>query len=389
MSTGRRYRQDAEWKAKDAYERWRGLSKSTRWMVALVSLGVAAVALGTSAYFVFLHKGGGHDVDAPGEVVLYTSTDAHLVGPIVGAFEAASGVKVRVVGDTEATKTTGLVERLVREKDAPRADVWWSNEAMGTVALARAGVLEPFASREEGKMPGGWPAHLRGADRTWYGFAQRARVIAYNTNRVAESNAPRTLRDLTNARWAGKVGLARPQFGTTRTHIAALVAMHGSEATAAWLAALKDNAVRLYDGNSSVVQALSVGEIEVGLTDTDDVFSARANTWPVAFVFESVDKPTAKVQGLPSLGPVVIPNTVGLVRGSPHPVEARRLADFLLSEEVERLLAASDSRNVPIRPALAKELAVPTLDAAAPATPEQCAAAMEEADRLIARYFPL
>lgn len=389
MVNGRRYKQDAAWKVKDALERWRALPKPTRWMVALVSLGVAALALGTSAYFVFLHKGGGHDVAATNEVVLYTSTDTHLLPPIVSAFEAHSGLKVRVVGDTEATKTTGLVERLVREKEAPVADVWWSNEALGTVTLAGAGVLEPFASREEGKLPGGWPEHLRADDRTWYGFAQRARVIAYNTNRVADANAPRTLRDLTNARWAGKVGIARPQFGTTRTQVAALVAMHGSAEVDAFLAALKANGVRVYDGNSSVVRALSDGEIEVGLTDTDDVFAAKANAWPVEMVFESLDKPKAVVKGLRSLGPVVIPNTVGLVRGSPHPIEARKLADFLLSAEVERLLAASDSRNMPIRPEIAKASGVPIVEQAAPATPEQCAASLADADRLIAQHFPL
>lgn len=390
MVNGRKYKQEASWKAKDALERWRALPKSTRWMVAFVSLGVAAFALGVSGYFVFLHKGGGHDVDATHEVTLYTSTDAHLVTPIVAKFEEVSGLKVRVVGDTEATKTTGLVERLVREKDDPRGDVWWSSEALGSVALAKAGVLEGYASREEGKFPGGWPKHLRAEDRTWYGFAQRARVIAYNTNRVAAMNAPKTLRELAESKWGGgKVGMARPQFGTTRTHVAALVALHGSEATGAWMAALKGNGVRIFDGNSSVVQALSVGEIEVGLTDTDDVFSGKANNWPIEMVLESVDKPKVVVKGLPSVGAVVIPNTVGLVRGCPHPVEARRLADFLLSADVERILAASDSRNMPIRPELAKELNVPMIEHAAPVSSEQCATSLEEADRLIAQYFPL
>lgn len=390
MANTRRWREEVRWKVLAWVGAWRALDKSTRWTIALGSLGFAACSLTVSGYFVFFYKGSGSGIESNLDVTLYTSTDEFLLGPILEKFETDTGLKVRVVGDTEATKTTGLVHRLIEEsqRKEPRCDVWWSNEALGTVTLANSGILEPFASKQEALLGAAWPRHLRGEDRRWYGFAQRARVIAFNTNRVARPNAPKTLRDLTRAEWAGKVGIARPQFGTTRTHVSALVAMHGEEAVREWLAALQNNAVRVYDSNSAVVQGLSVGEIEVGLTDSDDVMSGQRNQWPVDMVFEAADKP-GKVTGLPSLGSVVIPNTVGLVRGGPHPNEARRLMDYLLSAEVERALATSDSRNIPIRPALAKELGSLTVVDAAPASPEDCAKAMDAADALIAEFFPL
>ena len=100
-------------------------------------------------------------------------------------------------------------------------------------------------------------------------------MIAFNTNRVSRVNVPTKLRDLTDDKWRGKVGMARPQFGTTRTQIAALVALHGLAATREWLQAMQDNGIKLYDGNSGVVTALRNGEIEVGLTDTDDVWARQ------------------------------------------------------------------------------------------------------------------
>ena len=51
-----------------------------------------------------------------------------------------------------------------------------------------------------------------------------------------------------------------------------------------------------------------------------------------------------------------IPSTVALIRGGPNPDQARRLIDFLLSAEVERALAESDSRNVPVRRSLHDDL---------------------------------
>lgn len=54
----------------------------------------------------------------------------------------------------------------------------------------------------------------------------------------------------------------------------------------------------------------------------------------------------------------MIPCSVALVKGGPNPEAARRLVDFLVSAEVERRLAKSDSRNIPVRAKLRAELGV-------------------------------
>ncbi len=291
------------------------------------------------------------------EVVLYTSADEHLARLVVDAFEQETGIHVRLLGDTEQTKTTGLVQRLLSEIDHPKADVWWSSEALGTVKLARAGALERYEARAESAFEGGWPGGLRGTGGNWYGFAQRARVIAYNTDRVTESDAPRTLRELTSERFRGRVGMARPQFGTTRSHMAAIALAHGEKALEQWLVKMQGNGLKIYDGNSTAVAALARGEIDVCLTDTDDVWAAQRNGWPVDLRYEQVDQPEQIVDGLPSLGALVMPNTVALVAGGPNADEAARLIEFLLSERAEAIMALSDSHNVPIHPGLADEYA--------------------------------
>lgn len=325
-------------------------------------------------------------------VTLYTSTDAPLLPPILDRFMAESGVRVDAVTDTEATKTTGLVERLLSERSSPRADVWWSNEASGTVALARAGVLVAFDEEPS------WPAEWRGPGGLWHGFSLRARVIATNTKRVAPAEAPTALADLLAPRFKGRIGMARPQFGTTRSQVAALVAMHGEQATRAFLAALKSQGVRLYNGNSAVVRALANAEIDAGLTDTDDVIAGQREGWPVACRFERVDGPdgpegAVAAPGLRSLGPLAIPNTVALVRGGPHPEAAAMLVRFLLSASTEEMLARGESRNVPVRATLAASLpaslGVSAIPSPARVTPEQVADAMGDADRIIAEVFPL
>lgn len=220
---------------------------------------------------------------------------------------------------------------------------------MGTIRLVREGLLEPYRSPTESRVAGGWPAGLTGpivdGAPEWYGFACRARVIAFDTRDLKADEAPRSLQALTDPKWKGRVGMARPQFGTTRSQMAALVADCGPGELREWLRAMKAGGLRLYDGNSAVVRAIAQGEIDVGLTDTDDVWAAQREGWPVGASFEAAIDDEA---GLCSRGPMLIPNTVALVRGAPHGPEARALIDFLLGQEAERILAASDSHNLPL-----------------------------------------
>ncbi|MFN0132441.1 MAG: extracellular solute-binding protein [Phycisphaerales bacterium] len=277
------------------------------------------------------------------EVVLYTSCDDYLLREVAPAFTAKTGIAVRIVGDTESTKTTGLVQRLLAERDRPRADVWWSNEPFATIRLDAAGLLAPA------DVPGAKdrPAWLIGPEGRWHGFALRARAIVYNTKRVEAKDAPRDETALTLPTWRGRIGMARPQFGTTRGLVAYLHAQLDREAFDAWARGMKANDVRLFDGNSAVVRAVAEGVIDVGLTDTDDVHAGLREGWPVAMVM-----------GERSL---LIPNTAAIVRGGPNPKNAAALIEFLLSEEVERMLAKSDSRNMPVRASLAAEFAANAL----------------------------
>jgi len=320
----------------------------------------------------------------PQKVVCYTSADSVYAKVLLAEFTKATGIAVDAVFDTEATKTTGLVQRLLTEHGnaaANRADVWWCSEPFGTIKLARAGVLdETTAPRAEAHMKraggdggGGWPANLRAADKSWYGFGSRARVIVYNTRFVKEPDAPRTLGHLLRAEFKGRIAIAKPAFGTTRGHFGALLHRFGEPAFEAWLKALKANDVRVMDGNATVVAAVARGECRIGLTDTDDVYAGQREGWPVAIAWEELapplpaptDKPApandkpAPITGpdLPGMGSMLIPSTVSLVKGRKNPGPALELVEFLLSPAAQRSLAQTDSRNTPVDPEVRREFA--------------------------------
>ena len=184
--------------------------------------------------------------DPSKEVVVFTSHDRMFSEPVLDAFEKETGLDVRLVTDTEATKTTGLVNRLLARKGNPEADVFWNNEIGRTLVLQQAGVLAPYTTQTGSDVP----AEYRDPEGHWTGFAARARVILYNTKLVTAAQAPRTLRDLADPRWHKKVAIANPLFGTTATHIAALFASLGPKKAKALLRKLKSNGVAWVAGNA-------------------------------------------------------------------------------------------------------------------------------------------
>jgi iron(III) transport system substrate-binding protein len=275
------------------------------------------------------------------KVVLYCSVDQEIAEPIIAEFESRSGIDILPRFDTEASKTVGLVQRIRAEATSPIADVFWSSEIFHTIRLARESLLAPYSS----DATKDWPALYADPNGCWYGFALRARVIAYNTTRISADDAPKCLEDVLDSKWKGQLVMAAPEFGTTGGDVASWFAHYDTAKATETLEGLKANDIRLVEGNSTAVRMVATGQADICFTDTDDVYAAQRNNWPIAMNYLD--------QG--GDGVLVIPNTAALIKGGGNPEEAEELMEFLLSEQLEKLLLSSDSHNCPIRPALAEQ----------------------------------
>lgn len=282
------------------------------------------------------------------EVVCYTSVDQIFSEPVLTRFEQQTGIKVNAVYDTEAAKTTGLVNRLLAEKNSPKADVFWNSEIARTITLKRNEVLAPYISSSAADIP----AQYKDKEGYWTGFAARARVIIYNTELLKDRQPPTSIKDFIDPQWQGKAVIATPLFGTTATHAASLRVVWGGPRMEEFFTALKNNGVGILPGNATVRDRVAAGQAVFGLTDTDDVSVAFTRKLPVDWVFPDQDE----------LGTLLIPYSVALIRGAPHEATAKRLIDFLLSPEIEELLAKSEAANIPVRKNLQPPERVPPLE---------------------------
>ena len=271
---------------------------------------------------------------AADEVVVYTSVDQVFSEPVFRAFEAQAKVHVRAVFDTEETKSTGVLNRLIAEAQNPQADVFWSGDPVRPFQLVRRGLVEPYVSPQAQ----GLPDMVRSPDGLWTGFAARARVLLVNRARVSEPERPQGIRDLAQPRWRGQTALANPLFGTTTMHVAALFALWGPERTRAFLNELKAQDVRIASSNGEVKRLVVSGEVAFGLTDTDDAHEAIAGGADVEVVYPDQAE----------LGTLLIPTSVVLMQRAPHADEGRRLIDYLVSAPVERQMAER-AAHMPLR----------------------------------------
>jgi len=299
------------------------------------------------ALFLIL-SGCGTKKNAQQEVVVYTSMDMVYSQPVFDAFEKETGIKVLAVYDSEATKTIGLVNRLIAEKDSPRADVFWNAETGKTITLKKKGVLAKYVSLSASDIP----SNFKDSEGYWAGFAARCRVLVYNKNMLKPEDLPKSIFELTDPKWKGRVSIAYPLFGTTATHAAALFIQMGDEKAKEYYRNLKGNNVILTDGNARCRDRVVDGTVPIAFVDTDDALVAMQQGSPVDIIWPDKD----------GIGTLLIPNTVALIKGGPNPETGKRLIDFLLSTKVEEMLANCESCQIPLRKSVKCPANIPTLD---------------------------
>jgi iron(III) transport system substrate-binding protein len=280
------------------------------------------------------------------DVVAYTSVDQIFSEPVLRAFEATSGMHVCAVYDTEEAKSTGVVNRLLAEREHPQADVYWANEPIRAESLRQQGLTDPYVSPASAEIP----AEYKDPAGHWTGFSARVRVLLA---RAELAEKPSSLLDLANPRYRGRVAIANPVFGTTTAEIASLFALKGEAWGREFMDSLARNQIRVTASNGESADAVANGEVDFSLVDSDDAVSRMRQGRAVEMILPD--------QREGEIGAFLVPTAVLIVLGAPHPEPARRLVDFLLSPESERMLAEADCAQIPLRAGVAPPRELPAI----------------------------
>ena len=266
------------------------------------------------------------------EVVVYVSEDQVFSEPILKDFEADTGIRVMAVFDTEETKSTGVMNRLIAEKGNPQADVYWANEPIRAIVLKQKGISEEYYSPNSD----GIPDNFKDPQGYWTGFSARARVLVVN----AEEDAPSSILAYIDEKWKNKGVVANPLFGTTTSWVASLFTIWDEDKAGNFMEKMKQNGTKMSTSNGESTMLVANKEFVFSLVDSDDATNAIRDGKPVRQIYPDQEEG--------GLGCLVLPNAAVLIKGGPNPENGRKFIDYVLSSQTEHKLAFADCAQIPL-----------------------------------------
>lgn len=293
--------------------------------------------------FLFVLVVGPLPAAADGALIVYSGRAEALVGPLLEQFTARTGIGVRATYQG----TPALATQIATEADDSPADLFLAQDSGYLTALADRGLLAPLPEQVLQQVD----PRFREEQGRWVGTSGRARVLVYNPHKLSPLELPRSLQDLADPRWKGRIGWA-PGNASFQAHVSALRHVWGESQARDWLEAVMQNRPLVYPKNSPQVQAVASGEIDVGWVNHYYLYKLRSQ------VGDSAANYSFPVPG--DAGNVLMTSGVGILASSPRKDQALQLVAFLVSEEAQRYFARS-VYEYPTRPGVATHPDVPPL----------------------------
>ena len=244
-----------------------------------------------------------------GSVTVYSSLPVPVMTPLASAFREKYGIGANIWrGGSEE-----ILQRSVAEARAGRHMVDVVETAAPEVeGIAREQLLQNMESPIFDELIEGAVS----ADRAWVTSRLIVFVGAYNTLRVAPSEAPQTFEDLLDPMWRGRLTVEANDFGWIKGMAGAL---GEAEATGLLRNIVDTNGVSVRDGHGLITNMLASGEVEFTFTQYyEQAAHARDQGAPIEVTF---------------LDPVIaVPTGIAMMRNAPHPNAAQLFVEFFLTE---------------------------------------------------------
>lgn len=288
----------------------------------------------------------------PTTITVYSGRSESLVGKLLEQIPDDAPFRV----DVQYGKTAEMVTRLVVEGLQSPADVIFAQDSGHLGALAARDVLAPLPESILNQID----PQFRDDQGLWVGTSGRLRVLVYDSETLGPDDLPKTLWELSDAKWKGKIGWA-PTNGSLHAHLSALRHAWGEEKTKEWLTAVEANAPIRYPKNSPQVAAANEGAIELG--------------WVNHYYLHRLDKEdrTAENWSFPTAGDpgnMLMVAGVGIRKGTPNEQAALAFVEWLVSESSQNYFA-QEGFEYPTRPGVPTHADVPALAPGQLATVDQ------------------
>lgn len=284
-------------------------------------------------------------------LTLYSGQHQQMVRMLVSAFEAQTGIKVKV-RDGGGPQ---LASQIVREGEQTPADVIFTENSPALMHLQDKGLLAAVDAQTLKAVP----ARFSSGKGYWIGVLARENVLTYNPNLVDASALPDSILDLAKPEWQGKIGV-KPQSADVMPVIKVVVLKQGKDKALAWLKGIKRNAT-LYQHSSGLVNAVNNGDVAVGISNSYYYYRLRQQV--------GKDKMVSRVYHFSNGDPggQISVSGAAVLKHAQHPEAAQKFVAFLVSKKAQQMLADSTvDFEYPLRSDVAANPQLKPMDALEP-----------------------
>lgn len=268
-------------------------------------------------------------------ITLYNAQHQQTTDALIAAFTAQTGIKVNVRSDDEDV----LTAQIEQEGAKSPADVFYTENSPWLEQLDQKHLLakiDPATLRQV-------PAADSGASGDWVGVSARVSALIYNTTDLTPSQLPKSVMDLADPQWKGKLDLA-PSETDFWPIVSSVARTYGNAKALTWLKALKANAGTNDNtpDNETVTSDVSQGSSQIGIINHYYFYRLQAEVGKsavhAALAYFAPHDP----------GYVLDISGAAVLKSSKHQAAAQKLVAFLTSTAGQTILAHSESFEYPI-----------------------------------------
>ncbi|OJJ13091.1 Fe(3+) ABC transporter substrate-binding protein [Alphaproteobacteria bacterium AO1-B] len=269
---------------------------------------------------------------ATGELNLYSSRHYDTDERLYSDFEEQSGIKInRIEG-----KADELLTRMEAEGQNSPADILLT---VDTSRLERAKGMGLLQSVESPVLEQRLPGYVQDDDNQWFGFSQRARIIFYDKEKVAEP--PRTYQDLADPKYKGMICIRSSSNVYTQTITAALIEHLGEEAVKDWATAVVGNFARdPQGGDTDQLRGIVSGECAIAMSNT--YYFGRALRKSVKGLSDDVAKIGWVFPNQDTIGAHMNLSGGGVAKHAPNKENAIKFLEYLASDQAQQYFSAGN-----------------------------------------------
>jgi iron(III) transport system substrate-binding protein len=253
-----------------------------------------------------------------GKVVWYASVDVKVAEAIAKAFKAAYP-KIDV--DVERSGSERVFQRINQEHQSGihNVDVVNSSDASHFLYWKQQKWLAAHTPPDVKR----YAPQYKDPDGFYAAWRATLSVMGYNTNLVAEKDAPTSYADLLDPRWKGKLVKSHPGYsGTSLTGTYAIVKVLGWD----YLAKLAKQDVQQLQSTTATPKSIASGERAVMVDGNEyNMFIEIDRKSPVRIIY-------------PKEGTPFVTSPTAIFADAPHPNAARVFQNFLYTVKAQQLV---------------------------------------------------